>query len=74
MRHRPQHRSFDPLRLRLMSAGGWVVLGDGSEVEQSLERQSDGALPAGPGEPFGNAIPRRDAHSRRTHFRIRPCG
>jgi hypothetical protein len=28
-----------------MSAAGWVVLGDGSEVEQRLERQSDGALP-----------------------------
>jgi hypothetical protein len=26
-----------------MSAAGWVVLGDGSEVEQRLERQSDGA-------------------------------
>jgi hypothetical protein len=45
MRHRPQHRTFDPLRLRLMSAAGWVVLGDGNEVEQRLERQSDGALP-----------------------------
>ena len=45
MRHRPQHGAFDPLRLRLMSAAGWVVLGDGSQVEQRLERQSDGASP-----------------------------
>jgi hypothetical protein len=28
-----------------MSAAGWIVLGDGSEVEQRLERQSDGDLP-----------------------------
>jgi hypothetical protein len=43
MRYRPQHRTFDSLRLRLMSAADWVVLGDGSEVEQRLERQAEGA-------------------------------
>jgi hypothetical protein len=37
-------RTFDPLRLWLMSVDGWVVLGDEEALERQLERQAQEAL------------------------------
>jgi hypothetical protein len=62
-----------PLRLRLMSVGGRVVLGDESAVESNLNVKRREPYQADAGNPFGNAIPKARSPSETDAFPNSPA-